>query len=401
MNFKEITSDIYYVGVNDRATTRFEAMWPLPYGVSYNSYLVSAGKTALIDTVEVTEFTKLIDNIESIASGKGLDYLVINHMEPDHSGSIPALVEKYPGMKLVCNRICADQVAGFYHIDDPEKFIIVKDGDTLGLDGLTLRFVATPMVHWPETMMTYVEEKSLLFAGDAFGCFGALNGKFIDSDLTDCELETYISEMYRYYSNIVGKYGKFVQGAFKKLAGTDIKYVCSTHGPIWHKHFARVADIYNRLSLYEPEEGTVVVYASMYGNTAEFADRIVNALAEKGMHNICVFNAATAELSDMISACFRYRTLVIGSPTYSMDIFPPVAALLRALAIRETKNKTVGIFGSYTWASGALPKLKEAFEAMGIPPVASITMKQSYSPAIDSEIDAFAAAIADASAAKL
>lgn len=399
MNCREITSDVFYVGVNDRTTTRFEAMWPLPYGVSYNSYLVKGtDKIALIDSVEMKAYASLVDNIEEMSGGKGLDYLVINHTEPDHSGSIPILLKKYRNLKLICNRISAEQLGGFYGIKDKERFLVVGDGDTVDLGNLTLRFVTTPMVHWPETMMTYVEERHVLFSGDAFGCFGALNGRYIDDQLSDEELRVYISEMYRYYSNIVGKYGKFVQGAFKKTAGLTIDYICPTHGPVWHKEIARVVDIYSRLSKYEPEEGTVVVFASMYGNSAEFAEHIVDALARKGLKNIHVFNAATAEMSEMISACFRYRTLVIGSPTYSMDIFPPVATLLRALTVREIKNKTVGLFGSFTWAMGALPKMKEAFDAMGLPPVALIAMKQGYSPAMSEEIEAFTTIIAEESA---
>ena len=393
MNIKEINDSVYYVGVNDRITTRFEAMWPLPYGVSYNSYIVKGQKTALIDTVEASQYEELLDHVAAITNGSGIDYLVINHMEPDHSGSIPVLLHRYPQLKLVVNKLSASQCEGFYHVS-PDRMMVIKDGDSLDLGGRTLVFRTTPMVHWPETMMTYLKEEEILFSGDAFGCFGALNGKYVDDALTDADMNVYLSEMHRYYANIVGKYGKSVQAAFNKLCCLSVKYICSTHGPVWHSRIPQVMEVYQRLSKWEPQEGAVVVFATMYGNTAELVDRIVDAMAEKGIAPIRVYNAASAEMSDMIADCFRYRTLVIGSPTYSMDIFPPVAALMRALKVREIKNKNVGLFGSFTWAEASLSKLTAEFKELGIEPAATLSMKQAYSPALADDVREFAAALA-------
>ena len=225
MKVRKITESVIYVGVNDRTTTRFEALWPLPYGVSYNSYVVRGSQaTALIDSVEGGEFRSLIDNFCDLGKLRCPDFLVVNHTEPDHSGSIPLLLDRFPQLMLVCNKISAEQVKGFYHVPD-DRIRIVKDGDTLDLGGRTLRFVTTPMVHWPETMMTYLEEERVLFSGDAFGCFGALNGRFTDREMSSAELEVYFSEMNRYYSCIVGKYGKFVQAAMKKAGSLPIDYI--------------------------------------------------------------------------------------------------------------------------------------------------------------------------------
>lgn len=388
MNIIEITPAIRYVGVNDRSTPRFEQMWPLTYGVSYNSYLVCGEKTALIDSVEIGEYDALMDNLCE-AGIDTVDYLVVNHMEPDHSGSIPVLLDRFPQMKIVCNKISAEQIKGYYHLKDISRLHVVADGDLLDLGGRTLQFVTTPMVHWPETMMTFCREDSVLFTGDAFGCFGALNGRYLDTQMSDAELETYFSEMYRYYACIVAKYGRFVQGAMGKTAALGYAWICPTHGPVWHRCIERVADIYRRLSLYEPEEGVTLIYGSMYGHTAELADRLCTALAAAGFRNIHVHNAANAELCDMITDCVRYGTIVIGSPTYSMDIFPPVAALLRALKVREMKNRVTAAFGSFTWAMGALPKITQELTDMGLAPSASMTMKHAYSCEIEEIINKF------------
>ena len=397
MNVKEISDGIFYVGVNDRTTGRFEAMWPLPYGVSYNSYLVMGEKCALIDSVEIECCGALIDHLKEAHDGHPIDYLVINHMEPDHSGSIPVLLNRYPGMRLGCNSISKQQIKGFYHIEDDERFVVVADGDTLDLGGKTLRFFTTPMVHWPETMMTWCEEAGVLFTGDAFGCYGALNGFVTDDEMTDDERRLYLEEMYRYYSNIVAKYAKFVQRAIAKVGSLPFKYICSTHGPVWHEMIPDVVAVYDRLSRWEGEDGAVIVFGTMYGHTSELVDEICKALRRNGIHRISVMNANKEELSYIISDCVRYKTVIIGSPTYSMDIFPPVAALVRALAVRETQNKVVGTFGSFTWANGSLPKLNEAFEGMKLAPVAQLAMKQAYSPADDKQIEEFAKAIAEAS----
>lgn len=376
MNIKQITDGIYYAGVNDRVTQLFEGLWPLPYGVSYNSYIVKGeSKIALIDTVRIDEVREFLANVRDAAPGCGPDYLVINHMEPDHSGSIPEVVKSFPGLKIVGNAQTLGMIKGFYHLDDQDLFITVKDGDTLDLGGLTLRFFMTPMVHWPETMMTYVPERRVLFSGDAFGCFGALNGGVVD---TEMETERYFPEMYRYYSNIVGKYGKFVQKALEKLGSLPMDYVCSTHGPVWHDRIAEVVDLTARLAAYKSEPGVTIIYGSMYGNTAEVAEEIARELSAQGVREIRVHNASVASLSDMISDAYRYEGLIVGSATYSMRIFPPVEAFMNAMETREVKDKVFAVFGSFTWAQGAVLKAMEGYsDRMKLPIVACMAMKQS------------------------
>lgn len=375
MNIREIIPGVSYVGVNDRTTHLFEAMWPLPYGVSYNSYLVEgADKVALIDTVEASETSSLLDNIRSAAHGRNIDYLVVNHMEPDHSGSIPMVLQAYPGLKIVGNRQTMAMIKGFYKLDNPDNLLEICDGDEIDLGGKTLRFVITPMVHWPETMMTWVAEDRVLFTGDAFGCFGALNGAVVDRDMVT---DVYFREMYRYYSNIVGKYGRHVIKALDKIKGLDIAYVCPTHGPVWHDEIGRVADIYTRLANYEPEDGVVIVYGSMYGHTTDVAEMIASELASRGVRRIIMHNAATSPLSNIISDAFRYKGLIVGAPTYSLTLFPPVAHFMEAMATREAKNKVFGLFGSFTWAS-ATPKVLKAYaERMGWEVSAELEIKHS------------------------
>lgn len=391
MNIKEISKGVNYVGVNDRVTQRFESLWPLPYGVTYNSYLISDEKTALIDAVEIAEIEVLLRNMRDVADKDvKIDYLVINHMEPDHSGSLPILVNEFPEMKIVGNKLTIGIVKGFYHIEDDSRFLEIKDGETLGLGGKTLRFITTPMVHWPETMMTYLEEDRILFSGDAFGTFGALNGAVIDSDM---DISLYLSEAYRYYSNIVGKYGTFVERAVKKLEGIEIGTICPTHGPVWRREIDRIMNLYLKLARHEGEEGVVIIYGSMYGNTAAVAEKIASGLAERGLGNIRVYNAAFSELSYMIMDCLRYKGIVIASPTYQMTLFPPIKALMEALKSREIKNKALAVCGSFTWAAGALPELKKYAEEMKLTPVAELQMKQSATEQTLSDIESLCEAM--------
>lgn len=396
MNIREITSGIYYTGVNDRVTDKFEGMWPLPYGVSYNAYLVRGSKgTALMDTVEITEVHEYLDAVERTLQGSTPDYLVVHHMEPDHSGSIPEVVRRWPDLKIVGNAQTVGMIKGFYHVDDDSRFVTVKDGDTIDLGDMTLLFRLTPMVHWPETMMTYVAERGVLFSGDAFGCFGALNGGLID---TETDTTVYWDEMYRYYSNIVGKYGRFVQQALQKLSGVTPEYICTTHGPVWHEKIAEVMGIYDRLSRYEGEDGVTIIYGSMYGNTAEVAEEIARGLAEAGVKNIRIHNASHSDMSYMISDAFRYKGLIVGCATYSMTLFPPVKALLTALQVREVKNKVFAGFGSYTWAANVVKKEMEDFcAASGQELQGFVMMKQG----IDDEVRKAARELGAEVAAKL
>lgn len=394
MNFKEITKGVYYAGVNDRVTALFEGLWPLPYGVSYNSYIVDGGsRLALIDTVRIDEVREFLNNIESVAPGRNIDYLVINHMEPDHSGSIPEVVLSYPDVKIVGNSQTISMIKGFYHIDDDNRFVEVKDGDTLDLGDRKLRFFLTPMVHWPETMMTWLEDCRLLFSGDAFGTFGALDGGVIDSEMST---DHFFPEMYRYYSNIVGKYGKFVQRALAKLSALlPLDYICSTHGPVWHERIEEVLAITDKLSAYKSEPGVTIIYGSMYGNTAEVAEVIARELCRSGVRNIRIHNASHSSMSDMISDAFRYQGLIVGSATYSMGLFPPVEAFMNAMETREIQNKVFAAFGGYTWAKGAaIARIQEYCERMKMPMVASMTMRQTLDEESISSARELAAAVA-------
>lgn len=376
MNIRKIVDSVYYVGVNDRTTFKFENLWPLPFGVSYNSYIVKGENAiALIDAVESGFIRKLENKIKETLGNSTINYLIVNHMEPDHSGGIPELLDKYPQLTIIGNRLTLNMLKGFYGVAD-ERLKEIKENDTLDLGSLTLKFIMTPMVHWPETMMTYLVERNLIFSGDAFGCFGALNGGVID---TEMDTTIYVEELYRYYSNIVGKYGKFVQKAIEKTSSLPIEYICSTHGPVWHDRIKDVVDIYNRLSKYEGEKGVTLVYGSMYGNTEEIAEAIARRLSERGIRNIKIHNASKSPLSFILADIFRFKGLIIGSPTYSMTLYPPIEAVMSALDTREVKNKVVATFGSFTWGSAACSKFKECLLKMQLEQVGALDMKQSPS----------------------
>lgn len=390
MNIKEITRNVFYCGVNDRMTDRFEGLWPLPYGVSYNSYIVRGDeKVALFDTVRVEEYKEFLDSVRQIAGDRKIDFLVINHMEPDHSGSIPLILTQYPDLKIVGNAQTIGMIKGFYHIDDDNRYVEIKEGDEIDLGGSVIRFHITPMVHWPETMMCYIPGEKVLFSGDAFGTFGALNGGVVD---TEMDTDWYFPEMYRYYSNIVGKYGKFVQRALAKLKNVEINYICSTHGPVWHERIGEVIDLVDRMSAYKPEKGVTIVYGSMYGNTGELAEVIARRLCARGVRNIRIHNASHSSMSDMISDAFRFEGLIVGSATYSMRLLPPVETFMNAMETREIQNKVFATFGGYTWAKGSVVnKLQEYSERMKMPVVASMMLKQT----LDSESYAEAVKLAD------
>lgn len=302
----EITDKIYYVGVNDRNKELFEGLWPLPNGVSYNSYLIDDEKVCLIDTVEVDFFMPYLKNIREVLGDRQVDYLVINHMEPDHSGAIELIRKYYPGIKIVTNKKAFCMIDGFYGMTTDG--VEVCNGSTLDLGRHKLSFVLTPMVHWPETMVTLDTTTNTLFSGDAFGCFGALNGGIIDSEI-NCD--TFWLEMVRYYSNIVGKYGTPVQNALKKLEGVQLDYICSTHGPVWHEYIDKVVGIYDRLSRYETEEGIVICYGTMYGNTERMAEVIARAASQAGIKNIVMYNVSKTHHSYIIRDVFRYRGLIV------------------------------------------------------------------------------------------
>ena len=364
---KEIANQIYYVGVNDRQKTLFENMWPLPYGVSYNAYLIVDEQTVLVDTVDVCYSDLFLKKVADALQGRTLDYLIVNHMEPDHAGSIRLLRQQYPGVKIVGNSKTFDMLAGFHGITD--GLYEVKEGDTLNTGTHQLSFYMAPMVHWPEVMVTYDATDKILFSADAFGTYGTLDGAVVDKDM-DCS--HYWDEMVRYYANIVGKYGNPVQRALQKLSALEIQTICSTHGPVWQEHVAKAVGIYDRLSRYEAEEGVVILYGSMYGHTEQMAEVIASALADQGVKRIVMHNVSKTPASYILADVFRYKGIIVGSPTYSNQLFPEVEAVLSKIELREVKNRLFGYFGSFSWAGAAVKRLaafgeKMKWETVGTP----------------------------------
>lgn len=388
----EIKDKVYYVGVNDRKKTLFEGLWPLPSGVSYNSYLIDDDKICLIDTVEVDFFTQFLENIREVIGDRPIDYIVINHMEPDHSGSLSLMRKYYPDIQVVSNKKAFDMLRGFYGISGGEYE--VKNGDTLELGHHTLQFFLTPMVHWPETMMSLDVTDNIIFTGDAFGCFGALNGGLIDSEI-NCD--DFWLEMIRYYSNIVGKYGTPVQNALKKLAGIPLDYICSTHGPVWHEHLNKVVALYDQMSRYETEEGLVICFGTMYGNTERMAEVIARAASQAGIKNIVMHNVSKTHHSYIIRDVFRYRGLIVGAPTYNTGLYHEMDVLLSELANRDIKNHYFGWFGSYGWAGKAVAKIKEwndtqlHFEPVGKP----VEMRQALTADVAAQCSELGKAMAE------
>lgn len=376
---KKISDKIFYVGVNDDDKVLFEGLWPLPVGVSYNSYIVKDEKIALIDTVESGFEEEFLSNIDEVVEGRMIDYLIVNHMEPDHSSLIALMLERYPQLMIVANSKTLPMLQGYYGVPQ-EKVLIMGEGESLNLGTCSLRFHMIPMVHWPETMVTWLEEEGTLFSGDAFGTFGSIDENVVDEEDT---FEEFRDEMMRYYSNIVGKYGNPVQSALKKLSGLDIKRICSTHGPVWEKNVAEVVGLYDKMSRYAAERGVCIVYGSMYGNTAAAADALAMELEALGVpyaiHDLAGNNAGELGVSGALRDVFKYDTIVVGSPTYNNGIYPPVETFMKALQSRLIKGKRFYAFGSYTWSGASVKLLNEIasaqnFEILG----EGISFPQAY-----------------------
>jgi len=359
MNEVNLAENIYYLGFNDRRTHLFENLWPIPYGVSYNSYLIVDEKIALIDTVEHSFTDDYLDKIEILTKGRAVDYLVINHMEPDHSGSLKAVVTKYPNIVLVGNKKTFDMVANYYKVT--ENMLEVYDDSELPLGTHRLRFTTIPMVHWPETMVSYEMKSKILFTGDAFGSFGTLDGGIFDDELN---LSMYEEELMRYYTNIVGKYCPHTQRALKKIEGMDVNMLAATHGPIWRSNLSYIMDRYQKWSTYTTETGVVIIYGSMYGNTAKMADGIARQLAVRGIKNIRVYDASKTHASYIISDIFKYKAFIVGSAAYNNEIFPPVENLLTKIEHIGIKNHLLGIFGSFGWSGGGVKNLQKFAETI-------------------------------------
>ena len=362
---EKISNRIYSVGVNDQEKTLFEGLWPIPYGVSYNSYLVVDEKVALIDTVECGFDKEYLENINEVLGDRKIDYLVVNHMEPDHSSLIAQMLAEYPELRIIANAKTVPMLIGYYQTPE-ERIKVVAEGESVSLGSCTLSFHMIPMVHWPETMVTWLAEEGTLFSGDAFGTFGAVHGGIVELEDT---FEEYRDEMIRYYSNIVGKYGAPVQQALKKLGALDVRRVCSTHGPVWENNLKQVIALYDRMSRYDVDRGVCIVYGSMYGNTAAAADALAMELEDRGIpyaiHDLAGNNAGELGVSGAIRDAFKYDTIVVGSPTYNNGIFPPVETFMKALKARQVKGRRFYAFGSYSWAGASVKQLNALATEMG------------------------------------
>ena len=357
-----ITEGIYYVGVNDRKKHLFENNWPLPFGVSYNSYLLKDKKTVLIDTIEYGSNDNYLNTIEELLAGAPLDYLVVNHMEPDHSSMIECVLRRFPAVKVIGNAQTKKILSLYFNVPD-ESFITVKDGDSIDLGAKKLSFHLVPWVHWPETMVTYEQTTATLFSCDAFGGFGTLDGSIFD-DENDFE-ENYKAEMRRYYSNIVGKYSNMVQKALDKLKDVKINIIAPSHGLVWRGNPGKVVELYSKWCNWENENGVVIAYASMYGNTEQIADYIGRLLAQRGIP-VRTFDVSKTHVSYILSNVWRYKGLILGTCAYNTQMHPMMEHLCNEIKLIAPKNKILSIFGSSSWNGAGVKSLLKYAPEMGM-----------------------------------
>ncbi|WP_195609405.1 FprA family A-type flavoprotein [Mediterraneibacter glycyrrhizinilyticus] len=347
--FRKVTNDLYWVGGSDRRLELFENLFPIPRGVSYNSYLLLDEKTVLFDTVDNSIGRQFLDNITALLNGRALDYLVVNHMEPDHCSMIADLMLRYPDMQIIGNAKTFPMIRQFYALNLDSKTIAVKEGDTFSSGTHTFRFLMAPMVHWPEVMLTYDETDKVLFSADAFGTFGALNGAIFNDEI-DFDRD-WLDDARRYYTNIVGKYGMQVQNVLKKASALDIRFICPLHGPIWRNNLAYLLEKYDIWSSYRPEvKGVMIAYASMYGNTENLANVLACKLADAGITNLTVHDVSRSDVSELIADSFKYSHIVLASPTYNGGVYPAMSNLLEDMNALGIKNRTVAVLGNGTWA---------------------------------------------------
>lgn len=360
---RKVTDTIWWVGGNDRRLALFENLFPIPHGVSYNSYVIMDEKTALMDTTDPSITSLFLANVAHTLNGRKLDYLIINHMEPDHCSNIEEIMHRYPETTLVCNAKTLQMIGQFYDLDLTERTMIIKEGDTLSLGSHTLHFVAAPMVHWPEVMMVYEDSEKILFSADGFGSFGALNGNLFNDEVNFDR--DWLDDARRYYTNIVGKYGAQVQAVLKKASGLDIQMICPLHGPIWRNNLAYILDKYVKWSTYEPEDKAVaIMYGSMYGNTERAADILATALSTAGVKDVRVYDISNTDVSELISEAFRCSHIVIASPTYNGGLYPVVESLLNDMKALNLQNRTFALIENGTWAATSNKHMRAIVEAM-------------------------------------
>ena len=360
---RKVKDDLIYVGGSDRRLSRFENLFPIPKGVSYNSYVLLDEKTVLFDTADESISRQYIENVVHALNGRPLDYMVVQHMEPDHCAMIDDMLRRYPEAKMVCSAKAVGMFDQFYGTDVAARALVVKEGDKLSTGEHTLHFVMAPMVHWPEVMVTYDEKDKILFSADAFGTFGALAGNIFDDEITFDA--TWMNDARRYYANIVGKYGVQVQTLLKKAASLDIEMICPLHGPIWHKDLGLLLEKYQKWSTYEPEDKTVMIaYATMYGNTENAANVLAGMLADKGVKNIAMYDVSETDVSELVAESFRCSHLVLAAPTYNSGIQPKMEAYLSDIKALNLQNRTVAVIDNGTWAATAGKQMIGMLEGM-------------------------------------
>lgn len=362
-NYRKVTADLFWVGGNDRRLEFFENIFPLSNGVSYNSYLLMDEKTVLLDTADASIGRQFLENVSAVLDGHTLDYLVVNHMEPDHCALIEELAIRYPNLKIIGNAKTFPLISQFYDLELDKRTVTIKEGDTFCSGRHILHFVMAPMVHWPEAMMTYDETDKILFSADAFGTFGALNGN-IFSDEVDFDRD-WLAEARRYYTNIVGKYGIQVQNVLKKASALEIQMICPLHGPIWRENLPYILDKYDTWSKYEPEKrGVMIAVASMYGNTENMAEIFAGMLAEHGVNDIRFHNVSKTHVSELIADTFKYSHIVIAAPTYNNGIYPLMDHYLEDMKALCVQNRTFSVLGNGSWAPQSAKLIEHKLEEL-------------------------------------
>jgi flavorubredoxin len=361
-NVRKVTEDLYWIGANDHRLALFENIHPIPRGVSYNSYLLLDEKTVLFDTIDWSSGRQFLENIESVLDGRSLDYMVINHVEPDHAASIGEILVRYPDITVVSNEKAFMLMSQFgFGIGDNR--VEVSEGDVISFGKHTITFVQAPMVHWPEAMVSFDTTNGVLFSADAFGSFGALDG-ILFSDEADFDRD-WIDDARRYYTNIVGKYGPHVQALLQKAGSIDIKIVCPLHGPLWRKDLGYFIEKYDKWSRYEPEEnGVLIVYASMYGNMESAAQRLASMLTAKGVEKIAVYDVSNTHVSHLIAETFKYSHIVLASVTYNLGIYPLMHNYLMDMKALNMQDRTVAIMEGGSWAPKAGVLMEELLDEM-------------------------------------
>ena len=393
-NIRKITNDLIYVGASDRRLALFENVYPIPRGVSYNSYVLLDEQTVLLDCADLAVMPQFMDNIAAALAGRKLNYIVVNHLEPDHAATIEEVVIRYPEAKIVTNTKAANMIRQFFSFDLDSRLMVVGEADTLTTGRHELKFVNAPMVHWPEVMVTYDATDHILFSADAFGTFGALNGN-IFADEVNFDRD-WLDDARRYYINIVGKYGVQVQGLLKKAAALQIDMLCPLHGPIWRKDIGYFINKYDIWSKYEPEQkGVVIVYGSIYGHTAAAAERLATLLAEKGVREIAVYDASQTDVSILVSEAFRFSHIVIAAATYNGGIFTPVENLLQDLKAHNFQNRHVALIENGTWAAQSGKQMRAMLDEMkGLTIVGdTLTLKSAMQPSQEEQLAALTDAI--------